>query len=127
MPCICCRFACLGTMDHVEDWNSDLYADRSVILLKMRVVVLDVCIFREAAVLSLEVDLGSPEITCVAECSLPFGSCDSVGGLYCRTGDHCSWTGIRRDGGKCGDGIAGGAESLRRKANEAGEVGSIGL
>src|SRR3954470_9392716 len=112
-------------MDQVEYGNSNLYADRSIILLEMIVVILDVRIFGETAVLSLEIDLRSPEIAGVAEGGLPLGARDSVGGLYCRTGHHRGRTSIRGDGGKLRDAIAGGAESLRGKANEAGEVGSI--
>ena len=74
-------------MDHVVDGNGDLDADGGVVLLEAEVVVLDVVVLGEAAVLSLEVDLRSPEIASIAEGGFALGARNGVGGLDCGTGD----------------------------------------
>src|ERR1700758_2897229 len=107
MGCICCRFASFGAMDHVIKRNCDLYAHGSVVLLETEVIVLNIGVLGETAVLSFEVDLWSPEIAGVAEGGLALGTRNGVGGLNCRTSDRAVAIDLRRNGGKGGDSPVG--------------------
>ena len=119
-------FAFFGAMGHVVEGDSDLNADRGVILLETEVVVLDVGVLGKTAVLSLEVNLGSPKVAGVAEGSLALGAGDGVGGFDGRAGERSGVGEIGRGDGEGRDTAAGGAESLRRKTDEAREMGLVG-
>lgn len=74
-------------MDIIEERDSDLDAHGGVVVLEVRVVVLDVGKFGEAAIFAGEEDLRTPEIACVAERGFAFGAGYRISGVDCRAGD----------------------------------------
>src|SRR5277367_6287080 len=113
-------------MDHVVDRNGYLHSDCGVVLLEAEVVILDVGVLGETAVLSLEGDLRPPEIAVFTEGGLAFGACDGVGRVDCRAGGRGRSGDVRRDGGKRWNAVPGGAECPRRKTDEACKMSLVG-
>ena len=118
------RLARLGAMHHVVYGDIDLHADGRVVLLETKVVVL-MLVYLAKRLYCPESDLRPPEIARLTEGGLSLGTCDGVGRLD-------GWTGDRGGAARSGEDkegrntVAGGAESLRRKTDQAGEMGLIG-